>query len=121
MNTISTRILAAIIANTAFVWGQSCDQHLYLDGIVTIPATWTNVPKDEFYGCAKLKKVVIPAKITAILWNAFRGSALEVVEFEANSQLEIIETGAFGSTSIKFIVIPQAVTEIGASAFAETL
>ena len=41
MNTI-TRTLAAILANTVFVWG-GCAQHPDLNVLFTIPANWTSV------------------------------------------------------------------------------
>jgi len=40
-----TRALTAILANTAFVWGE-CAEKPDPDGLVTIPATWTKVPEE---------------------------------------------------------------------------
>ena len=42
MNNI-TKTLAAILANTAFVWGR-CDEQPDLNGLVILPATTTMVP-----------------------------------------------------------------------------
>jgi len=88
MNNI-TRILTAILANTALVWGV-CDQEPDTNGLVIIPATWTSVPVKAFFECSEIKKVVIPQGVVEILYGAFYGSALEVIEFEADSKLEYI-------------------------------
>jgi len=111
-----TRALTAILANTAFVWGE-CAEKPDLNGLVTIPATWTKVPNDAFYECADLKEVVIPRGVTEISHRAFYKSGLEVILFEDNSQLKIIHSAAFYDTSIVSIVIPQGVTHISDGAF----
>jgi len=57
------------------------------NGVVTIPADWTDIPERAFRKCTDLKKVVIPAEITEIKNRAFDLSRLEVIEFEDKSQL----------------------------------
>jgi len=116
MNNI-TRALTAILANTAFVWGK-CAVKPDSDGLVTIPATWTNVPQAAFYECADLKEVVIPRGVTEIFNYAFYKSGLEVILFESNSQLETIGTYVFSyCADLKEVVIPRGVTEISHRAF----
>jgi len=106
-----TKTLAAILANTALVWG-GCLQEPDLDGLVTLPATWTFVPAKAFLYCAKLEKVVIPKGVKDILELAFANSGLEVIEFEPGSELTSIGTNAFTVTPMKSIVIPQGVKRI---------
>jgi len=88
------------------------------DGVMTIPANWTAIPSFAFSYCPDLKKVVIPANITKIEGFAFNDSAVEVVKFEANSQLVSIGSNAFDGTNIISIEIPKSVTEIQYAAFA---
>jgi len=111
-----TRALTAILANTAFVWGE-CAEKPDLNGLVTIPATWTKVPNDAFYECADLKEVVIPRGVTEISHRAFYKSGLEVILFEDNSQLKIIRSAVFADTSIVSIVFPSKLKSIGSGAF----
>jgi len=121
MNNI-TRTLTAILANIALVRGEhECDQEPDANGLVVIPATWTSVPKEAFFYCDEIKKVVMPAKITAIYTNAFGSSGLEVIEFEANSKLTLIGKWAFSSTHIKSIVfeVNSHLETIGEYAFLE--
>jgi len=120
---LNSRALAAVLLNAGYVSG-GCFFQPDADGVVKIPDTWMNIPERAFMDCNDLKKVTIPKKITAIYTDTFyieydqRGYGLEVVEFEAESQLVSIGSYAFGSTDIKSIVIPKSVTEILSQAFA---
>eukprot|EP00588_Corethron_pennatum_P024683 CAMPEP_0194324372 /NCGR_PEP_ID=MMETSP0171-20130528/27650_1 /TAXON_ID=218684 /ORGANISM="Corethron pennatum, Strain L29A3" /LENGTH=60 /DNA_ID=CAMNT_0039083259 /DNA_START=47 /DNA_END=226 /DNA_ORIENTATION=+ len=57
-----TKIIAAIalLANAVSVDG-ACSEDA--EGVVTIPADWTDIPWGAFRDCKDLKKVLIPAKI----------------------------------------------------------
>ncbi|KAK8838024.1 hypothetical protein M9Y10_035971 [Tritrichomonas musculus] len=57
-------------------------------------------------------------KITRILKDSFKGrNQLKSIEFDANSEIEIIEDDAFKRSNIETISIPSHVKEIGEDAF----
>lgn len=67
-----------------------------------------------------LVDVLIPSFIKKIASGSFQGcSTLRSIEFEKNSQLEIIEKLAFSNSNIKTIEIPSKVTRIEDHAFDE--
>ena len=74
---------------------------------------------DVFYfALRKIKNVTIPAQIKKICRRAFdECNDLEFIDFDENSQLQIIEKLAFFYLSIKCICIPPKVTKIEAYAF----
>ena len=71
-------------------------------------------------GGARIESVVIPNKVVYIGDEAFNGSGLTSVTFDDNSSLKEIGEGAFESTNIENITIPDSVTRIGYEAFAYT-
>ena len=92
---------------------------------ITIPDNLTIIEAGTFRDCTSLKEIVIPDSVTEIRSNwgydgydgAFSGcTSLSKVKLSNN--LTIIEAGTFHDcTSLKEIVIPDSVTEIGESAF----
>lgn len=68
-------------------------------------------------------EVTIPAKVndlfvTAISANAFKDNEkLNVVSFAEDTQVKVIDEGAFSGTGITSVVIPASVATIGANAF----
>jgi len=113
--TAAAFILA--LANAAHVHGQ-CAVTLDQAGAVVVPNDWTEIETLAFHGCPTIKSVVIPTRIVTIRSFAFNGLSLEVIEFEAGSQLKTIGKEAFQGTNIKKIIIPQTVEAIGYAAFA---
>ncbi len=87
---------------------------------LTINADINIIKERTFYQCTALKSINIPKSVTEIENSAFNMcSSLETVSFEDNSQLKIIGASAFsGCSSIKVLVIPDSVEEIGVGGFA---
>ncbi len=79
----------------------------------------TAIPDRAFYSCSPIKKVVVPDSVTVIGMNAFYNcSALNAVEFGADSKLEEIGASAFsGCAKLSKISMPKGVTKVGYSAF----
>ena len=80
-----------------------------------------------FEGYEEVTSVTIPASVTKIGENAFKGCKfLATLNFEAGSKLEIIGDSAFASTGLTYgaalenreLAIPASVKKIGDSAFA---
>lgn len=91
-----------------------------------IPETYNQLPVKEiaanaFANRSKLfTKLIIARSIVKIGERAFYFCLnLEEVIFEADSQLEYIEDGAFCKCSLKSITIPKSVSYIGGAAFGE--
>ena len=72
-----------------------------------------------FLNATQLSSVFVSSGITEIMDEAFNETTkLKSIEFESNSQLDIIGDKAFsGCTGLTSIVIPSSVTTIGANAF----
>ncbi|KAK8896916.1 hypothetical protein M9Y10_014842 [Tritrichomonas musculus] len=84
----------------------------------------TDLKKDIFntliFAKRSIQQVVIPSFITRISCDAFnRCNNLTKVEFQENSQLEIIGNSAFNSCTIESIKIPSSVKIIEIEAFME--
>ena len=90
-----------------------------LEKVRFMPQTKFEWIKSTFRDCPKLKEIHIPASVKKIGRCSFMGCEnLEKVTFEQNSQLEIIEEGAFNCLpQLKEIRIPASVKEIGRLAF----
>lgn len=115
---------------------------------VTIPAGVREIGDAAFYGCAALRhvtlneglarlggsdifgqgafqhsgieEIVIPATVTEIGCNAFRGCAsLRSVRFRKDSQLRRIGENCFRESGLTEIALPDGVEEVGAGAFYE--
>ena len=77
----------------------------------------TSICKYAFYG-TRLTSIEIPASVTSIGENAFRGCTnLGSVTFAEGSQLESIGKLAFNGTALTSIEIPASVTSIGENVF----
>jgi tetratricopeptide (TPR) repeat protein len=85
------------------------------------------IGNEAFKGCG-LKSVVIPDTVTEIGWGAFAnnnlekvtlGKGLKIIKGGASQGIvEVYELGAFeGNKNLAEVIIPDAVTEIGARAF----
>lgn len=107
---------------------------------VKLPDTIKEIGVSAFEGCTALTTVNIPAKLTVIAKNTFKGSglteltsvkeitkigasafegctALTAVKFDNNSKLVEIGEKAFAGSAITSFTISKNVTKIGASAF----
>ena len=90
-------------------------------------STLTTIENSAFFACKKLKSITLPKSLMQI-GNTKAGiakdgafsscSALETVAFEAGSRLNLLGNFAFNScTKLANIVLPDSLTQIGASAF----
>ncbi len=88
---------------------------------LVIPSTYNDLPVTtigSFKGELNLKKVTIPASITNIGMNAFKGCTnLTKVEFEeipsTSTETRWILSGAFSETGLGYLKIPEGYNEIG--------
>lgn len=112
---IELEAIASVIGESGYNIHESC----YYDGV--------------FSDCVNLRSVTIPKSVVTIMPAAFKGcTSLEVLTFEDGSSLETIggsfstmntcaldtSQGAFmNCISLKNVVIPSSVTELGVGAF----
>ena len=79
---------------------------------VSFPDTVKTIPQTAFYECKKLTKETLPGKLTTIEDLAFfRCESLSSIKLPES--LKRIESGAFMSTNIKNLVIPDNCKELG--------
>ena len=84
---------------------------------ITIPHSVTLIG-DSAFSSSRLKKITIPKGVKKIGHMAFAYSLLENITFEANSELETIDTGAFNyCRHLTRITIPSSVQFIGDCVF----
>ncbi|MDR2728735.1 MAG: leucine-rich repeat domain-containing protein, partial [Chitinispirillales bacterium] len=100
---------------------ESAFKHFNLDTFSTVEIRdgETEVATQAFMSHTYIKKIIIPASITHIKFEAFTGCGnLEEVVFAESSQLESIGTAAFyGCVRLITINLPSALTTIGSHAF----
>ncbi len=79
------------------------------------------IAKNAFVECQNLREVVITNAVKQIQQGAFAGlSYLKKVDMSQNSSLNIIEEGTFAScATLRFVILPSSVTEIGQMAFSD--
>jgi len=82
----------------------------------TIPETVTKIGEGLFWGCMNLVDVTLPKKLSEIPANTFNGCT-SMKEYEFNEFLKVIGDGAFQSTSLTKLALPNSLVSIGASAF----
>lgn len=71
-----------------------------------------------YFVCRNVPKIIIPSTVKRIASSACQYGQLEEIEFEPNSQLEIIERSAFFGCKLKKIVnFPSSIKTIGDFAF----
>lgn len=74
--------------------------------------------EQAFANAPKLKRFDVPASVTKIGKGAFLNTtALETVTFQSPSKIKEIKEGAFGSSGIKYINLPNSVETIQQQAF----
>ena len=87
---------------------------------MTIPNHITSIGEEAFSYCENLEKVVIPDSVTTIKEKAFEGCRA-LTQVNIPSKIKVIQDGVFDSCeSLKSITIPYGVTEIGWGAFASS-
>ena len=87
---------------------------------VAIPPFIKKISSNAFSDNCYVKKVIISPHVKEIGSDAFfQCEELQVVEFQQNSELQIIGKNAFIRTNINRVFIPPSVIEIGESAFYE--
>ena len=98
---------------------------------ITIPSSFTvagvvhtirHIGNDAFYNnnnnITSTGTLTIPASVTSIGTQSFRGTGFHTVTFAEGSGLLTIGNSAFESTAFTSITIPASVTEFGGAAFA---
>ena len=81
---------------------------------VTLPESLTSLGGDVFNGASKLKDINFPSQLTHIPGWGFYGTALEEVTIPHASK---IDNGAFDSSSLKKITLPEGLESINYRAF----
>ena len=78
----------------------------------------TVLPEGMFMGCRKLKKIEIPATVTAISSSAFEDcEALSALGFAKKAALQSIGDNAFKYTGLRKATLPAGLVSIGEDAF----
>ncbi|NTU89550.1 MAG: leucine-rich repeat domain-containing protein, partial [Actinobacteria bacterium] len=86
---------------------------------IRIPASVTGIGYDAFMDCRSLTKVELPdSAITQIRQFTFSGCT-SLSYFDFPTQLESIGANAFRSTAFETLVLPDSLTLLGSSAFAQ--
>ena len=126
------------IASTSFSYSYSKDELMYiwklddsyvqfsqnaLDGCsnmisVDIPAGISSLETASLRNCKKLTHVDILSGMKNIGQYAFRYcNRLSSIDFTQNSNLQRIQSTAFGGTALKYVSLPNSITSFGATAF----
>ena len=109
-----------------FIFGKSDPSSDEYDTIVFSNRSITNVTIPPFikkigssaFAYSKLKSITIPKQVIEISERSFYSCGeLQTVDFEENSELQIIGEFAFCDSSIKEIMIPKRVNKISSGAF----
>jgi hypothetical protein len=88
-----------------------------LKSVAVLPASVTQIGEDAFRGCTSLVSITLPASVTQIGGGAFYGcTSLASITLPA-SVTEIGARAFFDCTSLASITLPASVTEIGEQAF----
>lgn len=85
---------------------------------IEFPSNITKIPYNTFYYCCSLEKVKIPSNVDTICEMAFY-ECENFKEISFNDKLVTIESDAFRHTALKDITLPNSLTTIGESAFAD--
>ena len=118
-------------------WSLDSDGNVSITGTGTITSTpWTGsdykaqvkniTTSNDIKGsvgckdCANLETVTLGTNVTALGWEAFKGTQLKSITVPADSKLTTINEYAFYGTDIESITIPDTVTSIGGTAFAKS-
>ncbi len=101
--------------------GRNAFKNCDLIETIDLPDNLTTIGEGAFHICKGLKSISIPASVTSIDVEAFyNNTALEEVIFEEGSKLKSLPQSLFeGCDSLKGIVLPEGLKEIGARTFAE--
>lgn len=88
-----------------------------INGNVTLHENLEEIKRYAFYRCENLTSVVIPNKVSQILYSAFNGCHNLTSVNIPNNVISIGEYAFYECYSIKFISIPNSVTNIESSSF----
>ena len=83
---------------------------------VTLPEGLTTIPSFAFNGCSSLESINLPSTLKIIEEQAFVGCK-NLQEITLPEGLDTLAYGAFALSGLTSIVIPESVTEMGASVF----
>ena len=82
--------------------------------VVEVPEGVTEIGEYAFYNSKEIEKIVLSKSVKRIESWAFGQCGVKEIEL---SNVEIIESKAFGHTTIEHIVFPETVTYVGEAAF----
>jgi len=103
------------------------DKFASYSGSIVIPETITvdgityyvsSIGQNAFKDCKRLDEVIVGKEVFDIGWGAFDEAAVNKIRFAEGSRLMYIYAYAFYHASIKDIVLPEGLLEIGDNAFA---
>lgn len=87
---------------------------------VEIPDSVTQIGLESFMNCKSLTKAVISDNVETIPENCFKYCE-NLTDLKIGKNVKVIEDDAFGYTSLKQIILPEGLEEIGSAAFQNSL
>ena len=84
-----------------------------------LPVSMKKIPRHSFYECSSITAVVFPDDLETIEWSAFYGCR-GITVIDLPDGLKTLGDSAFASSSVRNLVIPDSVEEIGVDAFANS-
>lgn len=113
-------LIEAVVGDCVTAIGDNIFNNDYSLSAVTIPDTVTAIGSQAFHQTSSLKSITLPSNLVSIGSYAFNLSGLQMSLILPN-KLETIGSSAFNSCRLPNITIPSSVTEIGGTAFYQSL
>lgn len=86
---------------------------------LTIPSNIKIIDADSFSYC-HINEISIPKSVTQIRYQAFSNCITSSISFEEDSDLQLIEYGAFQSYYIKYLKLPKKIKYLDLNSFNDT-